>query len=349
MIVEKKLLKNITISENSSIKDVVKNLNNSGLRIILILNNKKEYVGILQDFDIRRSLLKNYKLNSTIKRIVNKKAFVVQSFLDIEKISLQELRYYNQIPIVKNKKIYGLYIHNLDKKNDNKAKIREDVVIMAGGYGRRLGKLTKKNPKPLLYYKNKTLLQHILEHLKINKFYNIKISVYYLKNKIKNFISKNKKFQLDINFVEENEPLGTIGSLSLIKKISANFIVLNCDVVTNVDLKSFLNFHKTSKSIATIGIKHFQYKNPYGVVISKKNQFLSFKEKPEINFSINAGLYAFNKKIIPIIKKFKFKDIESLINYLLKNNYKISTFQILENWLDLGQDKKKLKTKYKLK
>ena len=115
---------------------------------------------------------------------------------------------------------------------------------MAGGFGKRLGDLTKKIPKPLLYYKNKTLIEHILEHLKKNNFYNIKISVFYLKNKIKDFVKKNKNFKLNIKFIEEKESLGTIGSLGLLKKISRDFIVLNCDAVTSVDLKNFLHFHK---------------------------------------------------------------------------------------------------------
>ena len=80
----------------------------------------------------------------------------------------------------------------------------------------------------------------------------------------------------------------------------------------------------------TVGIKQFQYKNPYGVIISKNNKFLSFKEKPEINFSINAGIYAFNKKIIQIIKKNNFKSIQSLINYLLKKITKFQLFKFLK-------------------
>ena len=84
------------------------------------------------------------------------------------------------------------------------------------------------------------------------------------------------------------------------------------------------------------------------VYISENSKFLSFKEKPEINFSINAGIYAFNRKIIKIIKKNKFKSIETLIVYLLRNNYKVSTFQIFENWLDLGRDKKNLRKSIKL-
>jgi len=344
MILEKKKLKKIILYDESLLKDVIKNLNHSSLRIVLIVNKKKRFLGIIQDSDIRRSLLKNYNLHMNIKRIINKKPFIVKSVSELSEVSLSDLKYFNHIPVIKEKKIVDLYVHNLDeaplKKKNN---IRESVIIMAGGYGKRLGTLTKNTPKALLYYKNKTLLQHIIEHLKKNNFSNIKISIFYLKEKIKDFIHINKKFSVNINFLEEKEPLGTIGSLGLIKKISKNFIVLNCDVVSNVDLKDFLNFHKKNKSILTIGIKPFQYKNPYGVAIMKNKKLISFEEKPEIFFSINAGLYAFNKKIIPIIRKNNFKDIQSLINYLLQKKYNISTFQIFENWLDLGMDRKNLK------
>jgi NDP-sugar pyrophosphorylase family protein len=92
-----------------------------------------------------------------------------------------------------------------------------------------------------------------------------------------------------------------------------------------------------------MGVKNFQYKNPYGVIISKKNKFISFKEKPEVNFTINAGIYIFNKKIISLINKFNLKNIEDLIIALNNKNYKILTYPIFENWYDLGHDKKRLK------
>ena len=137
--------------------------------------------------------------------------------------------------------------------------------------------------------------------------------------------------------------MGTIGSLGLIKKISNNFILLNCDIISDVDLSEVLKFHKTNKATLTIGVKEFKYQNPYGIVVSKKNRFISFKEKPEFYYSINAGIYAFNKKIIPIIRKYKLKNIEDLIMVLNDQNYKILTYPIFENWNDLGQDKKRLK------
>ena len=113
-------------------------------------------------------------------------------------------------------------------------------------------------------------------------------------------------------------------------------------MISDVDLNELLKFHKKNKCVLTIGVKHFQYKNPYGVIVSEKNRFISFEEKPEVNFTINTGIYIFNKKIIPIINKFNLKNIEDLIVSLINKNYKIFTYPIFENWYDLGQDKKLL-------
>ena len=118
---------------------------------------------------------------------------------------------------------------------------------MAGGYGKRLGALTKKCPKALLKFNDKPLLQYILEHVKKNNFYNVKISVFFLKKMIKDFIYKNNSFFLKIKFIEEKNSLGTIGSIKLIKKITTNFIVMNCDVISDINLVEFLKVHKKKK------------------------------------------------------------------------------------------------------
>lgn len=342
MLLKKNYLKKIIISQNSTILEAIKNLNASGLKVVLIIDKNKKFIGIVNDGDIRRAFTNGYNINSLIKHILNKKPFFVKSILDLNIYSSRELNAFSHIPIIKNNKIYGLYTKNIDSNIIEKPS-KEHVVIMAGGYGKRLGALTKKCPKALLKFNNKPLLQHILEHVKKNNFQNILISVFFLKKMIKNFLSKKNSFSLKINFLEERNPMGTIGSIRLIKKISKNFIVLNCDVISDVNLNELLKFHKKNKPILTVGVKDFQYKNPYGVIISKKNRFVSFKEKPEVNFTINAGIYIFNKKIIPIINKFNLKNIEELITILKDKNYKILTYPIFENWNDFGQDKKMLK------
>ena len=342
MLLNKNYLKKIIISQDSTILEAIKNLNDSALKIVLIVDKNKKFVGVVNDGDIRRAFSSGFNINSSIKHIINKKPFFVRTILDLNKFSSRELNTFSHIPIIKNNKIYGLYVQNINA-NILKKNIKEHVVIMAGGYGKRLGALTKKCPKALLKFNNKPLLQHILEYVKKYNFYNIQISVFFLKKMIKNFISKKNNFSLKVKFLEERYPMGTIGSIGLIKKISNNFIVLNCDVIADVDLNELLKFHKKNKSILTIGVKNFQYKNPYGVIVSKKNRFISFEEKPEVNFTINTGIYIFNKKIIPIISKFNLKNIEDLITSLIDKNYKILTYPIFENWYDLGQDKKRLK------
>jgi dTDP-glucose pyrophosphorylase len=342
MLLEKNSLKKIIISQDSVILEAINNLNASGLKIILIVNKKKKFVGIINDGDIRRAFSSGYNINSSIRNIVNKKPFFVKTILDLNSFSWRELNAFSHIPIIKNEKIYGLYVQNINLNIIKKIN-KEHVVIMAGGYGKRLGALTKKCPKALLMYNNKPLLQHILEHIKKNNFYNIQISVFFLKKMIKNFIYNKGSFSLKIKFIEEKNSLGTIGAIRLIKKISSDFIVMNCDTLSDINLSEFMKFHKKKKSLFTIATKHFQYKNPYGVIVSHDNKFVSFKEKPEINFTINTGIYIFNKKIIPIINKFNLKNIEDLITLLGDKNYKIHTYPIFENWHDLGQDKKKLK------
>lgn len=342
MFLNKKILKKIIISNKSTILETIKNLNFSQIKIVLIVDENQNFIGVINDGDIRRAFSKGYNVNSSISHIVNRKPFFVKSVIDLNNLSLRELNAFVHIPIIKNNKICALYVQNINTNNIKK-KINESVIIMAGGYGKRLGSLTKKCPKALLKFNDKPLLQHILEHLKKNNFYDIKISVFFLKKMIKDFIYKNNSFSLKIKFVEEKKPLGTIGSIKLIRKITNNFIVMNCDVISDINLIEFLKFHKKKKALLTIATKQFQYKNPYGVIVSNKNKFVSFKEKPEIDFSINSGMYVFNKKIITIMKKLNIGNIEDLIMTLKKRRHKIYTYPLIENWHDFGSDKKRLK------
>ena len=343
MLLEKKILKKIIIFQNSKIRDVINNLNESTLKIVLIVNRNKKFIGIINDGDLRRSFLKGFNLNSSIKPIVNTNPFFVKTILDLHNISQKKLSTYFHIPIIKNNKIYGLYIQNIVSSNNKSKKKKEHIVIMAGGYGKRLGSLTRHCPKALLKFDNKPLLQHILEHIKQNNFSNIYLSVFFLKKIIKNFIHNNNFFSLKVNFLEEKIPLGSIGAIRLIKKISNNFIVMNCDVITDVNLNELLEFHKKNKSLLTISTKSYKYTNPYGVIVSRNNKFVSFSEKPEMNFEINAGIYVFNKKIINIMNKLDIKNIEDLVKTLVKKKYKVLTYPIFENWRDFGNDKNNLK------
>ena len=226
MLLNQNNLKKITIFQDSTIFEVIKNLNTHALKVVLVVDKNKKFLGIINDGDIRRAFLKGYNVDAFIQKIINKKAFCVKNIYELNNLSSKELEAITYVPIIKNKRIFGLYIHKISEKVLKKTN-KEHVVIMAGGFGKRLGSLTKNCPKALLKFNNKPLLEYILEHIKKNSFNNIHISVFFMKQMIERFISQNNFSSFNIKFVKERKPMGTIGSIGLIKKISNNFIVLN--------------------------------------------------------------------------------------------------------------------------
>lgn len=346
MFLNLKKIQRAILNLDCTIYEAIKNLGDTGLRIVLIEDNKKNFIGVLNDGDIRRAFLKGSGLNTSIEKFVNKKAIFLKNGYEKNNKSLDIFNKLNEpIPVIKNKKILGLITFrkmNI-KKDKNLPLLNTSLVIMAGGFGSRLYPLTKEVPKPLLKYKSKTLIEHVIKNASNYGFKNLHISIFYMKNKIKSFFKIKKSITKKISFLEEKKPMGTIGALSLIKNITNNFIVLNCDVVSNVDLKELYDSHFKSKCLMTVSIKKIKFQNPYGTIISKGKKLISIKEKPNLNLDINAGVYAFNKKIIQIIKKNKINNVDELINYLVLKKKKINIFHMVEKWQDFGQDIETLK------
>ncbi len=344
MFLSNKFLKSATISKESRIIDAIKSLNKSTIQIVLVEDRKKNFFGTITDGDIRRALVKGKNLNSKIDTIIKKKPYILEKKEDIKYVqNILHKKNIKHLPIIKKRKVIGIYSSILPV---GKSKILKNrLVIMSGGFGKRLGSLTKKTPKGMLIYKNKPLLEHIILLAKENGIKNIYLSVYYLKKKIVNYFKNGKKFNLNIKYLNEKHPLGTIGSIRYLKKEKKPFAVINCDVISNINFDEMFKFHKKSRSVITVGLKEFSYENPYGVIKNLRNKFLTFEEKPIINFKINAGVYIFNNKVIDIVKKNNIRDVHNLIDFCQNKKFKISVFPIIEDWTDFGLAKKILRSK----
>lgn len=343
MFVNKRSLIKTIIKINSTIKNCAESLNYSGLQIVNVVDNNKKFIGTITDGDIRRGLLNGLNLNSPIKSILNKKPRI--STIDIaEDEAANILKKFEiiHLPIIKDNKLAGLYF--LGNAKSKVHFIKNKVIIMAGGFGKRLGSLTKNTPKPMLKLRGKPLLEHIIEKLIKEGFGEVYISIFYLKKKIKDYFSDGKKFGIKINYIEEEYPMGTVGCLSLLKKMANSFFLINCDVITDLNFKEMLNFHKNKKSGSTIAVKNFEFVNPYGVIKSKHNNFKKFEEKPATTFNINAGVYIFKPYVVDIIKRNKIKSIPDLFNFLQSKNKKILTYPMYETWEDYGLNTKVLKS-----
>lgn len=308
------------------------NVKSEGL--LFIVNKDIKLLGSITDGDVRRSLLKE---NITIDTIVDEIMECNPKKMDISKIDLDLIsRYrnsgYKKIPLVNNKNVV-IEILNFNKL---KTKLPLDVLIMAGGEGRRLRPLTEKTPKPLLKVNGVPIIKRVIDQavqFGINKFH---VSVGYLGEQIVEYLSQLG--ELTFNIVKESKPLGTIGSVSLISQFEhENLLLTNADLLTEIDFEDFYFFHNSTNSDITILSVPYNVKIPFGVLDSNDNELVSISEKPSINFLTNGGVYIIKTKCLKLIPSNIFFNATDLINKALEEKkLKISTYKFEGIWNDIG-------------
>lgn len=337
-------MKNIIVNKNIRLLDALKKLSLSGEKTLIIVNKSRKLLGTISDGDIRRNLLKNNNLNNKIDKIYNKSpTYLIEGKYNknnIRHIFLQ--KHFDLIPIVNRKKIvidyisWSKFFEDQDSKNDFR-KINT-LVIMAGGEGTRMKPFTDLFPKPLIPIKGKPIIDLIIE-----KFSKINIKNFILSVRAKSRILKtylNETKQKKFVYIEENKPLGTAGSLSLLKKtIKDDFLLTNCDILADIDIENFYNFHKENNNLISMVVSAKKFSVPYGVcTLNNNGVFNGIKEKPSYNFFVNIGLYLINPKVLKFIPKNKFFHMTDLVKKLKKNKFKVGIYPIQDKeWIDVGQ------------
>tara|TARA_A100001388_G_scaffold276129_1_gene263067 strand:- start:530 stop:1579 length:1050 start_codon:yes stop_codon:yes gene_type:complete len=327
-------IKKNLVYKNQKIQIALKKIEQSDVKILFVLNEKDCLIGSITDGDIRRFLIKNKILSGTVYQFMNKK--VLYRFINHStKLNnvLMKKKDITYLPIVdKFKRIKKIQIKDgLFQERFNK------VVLMAGGKGMRLRPLTKNTPKPLLKVNNIPLIESLIVKFINQGFNKFIISINYLGDKIQNYLGDGKRFGCEITYIKEKKYLGTAGSLSLIKnkKINLPIILMNSDVITNINFKSLVDYHKINSSDLTIVAKNYRNISLFGELGTKKNRVYSIVEKPIKDVFINSGIYVLNPELLKLIKK-KELQMTDLINYLIKKKKKIFYYPIFENWVDVG-------------
>lgn len=340
-----KNIQNCLISSNSSVREAISVIEKSGVQIALVVKYGK-LIGTITDGDIRRAFLnKNIKLNDSLKAVINRDfKYVTEKNINkkfiLDKMKKEELRHIPVLDKRGNLKDFFFINDLLDHSEYN-----NEIVIMAGGKGTRLGKLTKNCPKPMLKINKKPILEIILEQCINQGFNKFSISVNYLKNQIKDYFKNGSKLNVYIDYLEEKFYSGTAGSLSLFKKKPIKpFIVINGDVLSKINLKNLIDFHDKYNSDITLCIKKYYSEIPYGTVDLDGYKVNFFEEKPVIIKNVNAGIYMINPTILKIIPKKRYIDMTELINLAKRKKFKINAFPIYEYWQDLGDYKNIIQT-----
>lgn len=325
----------VSLAIDASIKDAIVKLNQNFEKILIVLNEHDEILCIITDGDIRRAILNDNDLEKPALDIGNKSPLIAQDTLSENQIhNMMEQNNIEHIPVVdKNNKVKFLYRFGI-----NKNYLIKTAVIMAGGLGERMRPLTETVPKPLMDIAGKPILERIIDHLVEHGITRILITVNYLAQMIKDKIGDGGNFGITIEYIQENEKLGTAGSLSLLKdKIKDDFFVLNADISTKVNLCEFSQKHYENNCVASIAVANNEVQIPYGVVSKKENGDLSWVEKPIYNYFVAVGIYIFANKILEgLPQEPEYQDMPELLMKLQNDDQKLNMFPLYEPWSDIG-------------
>ncbi len=326
----------IKINQNASIKEALEVIDKGAIKVAVVLSDDGLLLGMLNDGDIRRALLKGMSLDDSIAGIINKHPVVANINDTKERIlELANEKKLHQIPIISNGKLIGIQDIREFLAPKNKP---NKVILMVGGLGTRLRPLTNDVPKPMLDVGNKPILHTIVENFAKYGYTDIIMCVNYKSEIIKEYFGDGDKFGVKIEYVLENQRMGTAGALSLLqKRPKDDFFVMNGDLLTNVNFEYLHEYHKDSNALASICIRKYEMQVPYGVVNVRANKVTSIEEKPTQSFFVSAGIYMFSPIVLDFIPKGVFYDMPTLFSELLKHDFPIHPFPIREYWLDIGR------------
>ncbi|QTL97703.1 CBS domain-containing protein [Iocasia frigidifontis] len=336
-------IRDLFINEGITIKEAIKKIDETANKILLITRDTV-LKGVITDGDIRRWILMNGDLNEKVKLIMNHNPVYLMCGEESKAKDIMRKKLIEAIPVVNEKKeVINIILWKdlYDKELKSYNYISSPVVIMAGGKGTRLDPITKVFPKPLVPIGNIPVVERIINRFidfGCEKFY---LTINYKKNLIKAYFNDLDK-NYEIEYIEEEKPLGTAGSLYLLKdKIKEPFFVSNCDILIGGNYYKMLKFHQENKNKITVitSLKFFTV--PYGVIeLNEESIIREISEKPEFDFLINTGMYILEPETLTDIPVNKFYHLTDLIKNYIKKGERVGAYPVSEeSWLDMGQFK----------
>ncbi len=326
------------VNSNVTLEQAIEVLDKAALRVALVVDSSDKLLGTLTDGDVRRALLKHMPLETPVSQVMNTQPKTAeQSWTESRTLAVMEQHELLQLPLVdEDRRVVGLAnLHDILNKN------RHDnpVFLMAGGFGTRLRPLTNNCPKPMLKVGDKPILEQILLNFVEAGFHRFYISTHYMPEVIRDYFGDGEKWGITIQYVHEKEPLGTGGALGLLPhdEIDHPLFMMNGDLLTALNLHSFLEFHETHNGVATMCVREYEHQVPYGVITSEGTQIKSMVEKPVHRFFVNAGIYLLNPSLVKSVEPGTRIDMPTLLEQQIDGGEAVNMFPIHEYWLDIGR------------
>ncbi len=329
------MIPKIIINKNKKLQDALIKLDANPEMQTLFVEDNLKIIGSITDGDIRRGLINGLGNDNLVSDFMNTNfTYLIKGNYSNKKIEFIKKNKLKIIPVL-NSDFQLFRIINFSKI---KTILPIDAVIMAGGVGSRLMPLTKDTPKPLLKIGKKPIMDYNIELLKKYGVSHITLSVNYLSHLIENYYKDGKHLELNISYIHENKPLGTIGAVKQIKDFYNDYVlVMNSDLLTNINLEAMFYELISNNADAIIASTDYQVQIPYGIIETNKTNVLALVEKPTYTYHSNAGIYIFKKEMFNLIPKDTHFNATDLLEKGISLHKKILNYSIKSYWLDIGK------------
>jgi dTDP-glucose pyrophosphorylase len=334
----------LLIERECQLIQALKRMDELKKKLLIVSDNRKPY-NLISIGDIQRAILDGLPLQTSIANILRKEITVCHVDDEIKFIKSTMLKFRTEfMPLVDDSREIKKVIFWEDlfsgkyRNHDNLLDL--PIVIMAGGMGTRLKPITNIIPKPLVPIGDKPIIEIIVDRfvqMGASKFY---FSVNYKADMIKYYFDQIKDRSYGIEYFTEDKPLGTAGSIHLLKdKIKEPFFVSNCDILIDEDYQEIYRYHKENRNELTVVAAIKNYSIPYGTLEFEEGGVLrKLTEKPDLNFFVNTGMYILEPHLIKEIPENEFFHITHLIEKIKDRGGKVGVFPVSEGaWKDIGE------------
>jgi dTDP-glucose pyrophosphorylase/CBS domain-containing protein len=329
------------VTAGGSLRDVITCIDRNRKGIALVVDAAHRLIGTVTDGDVRRALLAGHDLDWRVASLLAEKppgsAVPLTAPVDTPSAVLLELMQRHDVrhvPTVHADGTVADVVALADLVDEYRLPLR--AVIMAGGLGTRLRPLTDDTPKAMLPIGDRPLLEHIVRQLKDAGIHRLSLATHYRGDVIRRHFGDGREFSVDIQYVDEDQPLGTAGALSLLSRSEEPLLVMNGDILTRVDFRAMLEFHQSNAADLTMAVRPFDVQVPYGVVETSGVEVTRIVEKPASRHLINAGIYLLSPEIHRSVPQGRRYDMTELVARLVEEGRRVISFPVREYWIDIG-------------
>ncbi|SFN29926.1 CBS domain-containing protein [Formivibrio citricus] len=325
------------LPDSATVEDAIVSLNQTSAQIVIVVDGAGRLVGTVTDGDVRRGLLRGLGVSSPLESIVFRSPLVVPPEMRQDSVvQLMKTNKVHQIPVVDDAGcVVGLHLWDEIVSPSNRSNV---MVIMAGGLGTRLHPHTERCPKPLLPVAGRPMLELIIERARDNGFVHFILAIHYLGEMIEAYFGNGERWNVQIEYLRENSPLGTAGALGLLSPIpELPMVVTNGDVLTDIHYGELLDFHLRNRAAATMAVRLHEWQHPFGVVQTNGVEIVGFEEKPVYRSHVNAGVYVLDPFVLQYLDKDVRCDMPALFESVRAAGERAIVYPMHEPWLDVGR------------